>query len=149
MDPLWQWTLDHGDWLVWLGLLSALFFMGSLLALPWIVARLPADQLLRLQHPAPIRHPPHTALTAAVGLMLRLAGVLMLVLPGQGLLTILLGLILLPIPGRRNLLLRLSRPAAVRHSLTWLRARAGSPPMRWPDPGDPEETQSGKSGADR
>ena len=53
----------------------------------------------------------------------------MLALPGQGLLTILVGLALLEFPGRRSLELRIARIPALRRGMNWLRARGGASPL--------------------
>jgi hypothetical protein len=66
------------------------------------------------------------------GVVLLLFGVLMLVLPGQGLLTILFGLILLDAPGKRLLVNRLLMRPRVFSIVNSLRQRFGVPPLRRP-----------------
>lgn len=58
-----------------------------------------------------------------------LAGIAMLVLPGQGLLTILIGLLLLDFPGKRAVELRLVRRPAIRGFLDRMRQKRGVPPF--------------------
>jgi hypothetical protein len=64
------------------------------------------------------------------GLILILAGVVMLVLPGQGMLTIVLGIMLLNFPGKYRLERRVARMRPVARSINWMRARAGHPPLK-------------------
>ena len=63
------------------------------------------------------------------GAILVLAGIVMLVGPGQGILTILIGLILLDIPGKRPLEARIIQRPAVLAAVNRLRARFGKPPL--------------------
>ncbi len=83
--------------LEFLFLLSIGGFVGSLIAIPWILVRLPQDYFCE-RHPRtwlkdhhPVLRFIALALKNFVGWILLLGGIAMLVLPGQGLLTILFG----------------------------------------------------------
>ena len=67
-----------------------------------------------------------------LGGLVFLAGVAMLVLPGQGMLTILLGLSLLDFPGKRKLELKIVRLRGVKRVINWIRAKAGAAPLILP-----------------
>jgi len=62
-----------------------------------------------------------------------LAGIAMLVLPGQGLLSILIGVTLLNFPGKYALERRIVGRPAVSRTLNRIRARARRPPLEIPD----------------
>jgi len=127
--------------LVWVvTILSAATFVGSLIAVPILLARIPADYFL---------HPPreqdrgwiarHPVVRVGIkigknllGAVLVIAGLGMLVFPGQGLLTILIGVALLDLPGKRKLETTLLRQKQVRRAVDWIRRRAGRPPLRLP-----------------
>ncbi len=121
----------------WVLPLSAAMFFSTLALIPWFVIRLPADYFCRRRRPLLPRGrglagwllwlPKNLA-----GALLLLAGVAMLVLPGQGILTILLGLMLLDFPGKYQLEHRLLRRPRVLSTLNWLRRRAHRPPLRMP-----------------
>lgn len=64
-----------------------------------------------------------------VGLALIIAGVLMLVGPGQGVLTILVGLMLMSIPGKRRLERKIVGRRHILSAINWLRANFGKPPL--------------------
>lgn len=64
-----------------------------------------------------------------VGVFLLICGILMLVLPGQGLLTIIIGLSLLPFPGKRKLEQYLLSRKSVKASLNWIRVKANKEPF--------------------
>ncbi|HJO34917.1 MAG: PGPGW domain-containing protein [Pseudomonadota bacterium] len=121
----------------WVLPLSVAMFIGTLALIPWFVIRLPADYFCRRRRPL---LPLGRGLTGwllwlpknLAGALLLVAGVAMLVLPGQGILTILLGLMLLDFPGKYQLEHRLLRRPRVLSTLNWLRRRAQRPPLRMP-----------------
>lgn len=130
--------------LFWSFGLSLALFVGSLVAMPILLARLRADYFARPETAETgwlQRHPAARiallALKNLLGLVLLAAGLAMMVLPGQGVITILIALTLLNFPGRRRLELRLIRQRHVRAAVDWIRRRAGSPPLIIPEPGVP------------
>lgn len=117
---------EHRTALTWVSVLSAVMFVGSLLFMPVLVAAAPADYFVR----APVqRSLLRTLLRNALGSMLMLAGLLMLVLPGQGLLMMLLALSLLDLPGKHKLVRRLAARPAVWRALAYVRERTHKPPF--------------------
>lgn len=137
MEALRDWAETYG-W--WLGAASLAMFVGSAAAVPWIVVRLPADYFVSRAAPSESWRRRHPALRLAlrtvkngVGAVLVLAGLAMLVLPGQGILSILAGLSFLEFPGKRRLELAILRNATVHRSIDWIRRRAGRPPLVLPD----------------
>ena len=136
-----DWFVDDVALASALGILagtSLATFIISLLLIPVVVARLPQDCFLKLRHPATAKPPLNVArivllaLRNVFGMILLLAGIVMLFLPGQGLLTILLGILLLSIPGKSRLVLSLTASPASRRGLDWLRRKSGKPPFLWP-----------------
>ena len=63
------------------------------------------------------------------GLILLVCGLVMLVLPGQGLLTMLIGLSLLPFPGKQKLEQNILDRKSIRQSLNWIRTKANKEPF--------------------
>ena len=113
--------------------------VGSLVLMPVLLARMPADYFItasRDEHTWLGRHPA-ARLTArmlknALGAVLLLAGLAMLVLPGQGVITMLVALTLLEFPGKRRLELRLVSQPPVQSAVNWIREKAGRPPLQIP-----------------
>jgi hypothetical protein len=64
-----------------------------------------------------------------IGALLVIAGIIMLVGPGQGILTILIGLIMMDIPGKRPLEAKLIKRPAVFSAVNRFRAKYGKPPL--------------------
>jgi hypothetical protein len=69
----------------------------------------------------------------ALGIVLVVAGLVMLIVPGQGLLTIAVGLMLIDFPGKYRLERWLATRRPVWRSINWLRKRAGRAPLSRPD----------------
>lgn len=118
----------------WLLAFSVAVLVLSIIAVPWIVARMPADYFVRERDtPWSSAHPVVRAVLHAakntLGFLLLLAGVAMLVLPGQGILTILIGLSLVEFPRKRDLQMRLLRLPGVHRVVKVLRRKAGRPDL--------------------
>jgi hypothetical protein len=64
-----------------------------------------------------------------IGLILVIAGIIMLVGPGQGILTILIGLIMMDIPGKRPIEARIIKRPTILTAVNELRARYKKPPL--------------------
>jgi hypothetical protein len=67
-----------------------------------------------------------------IGAVLLVAGLVMLVVPGQGLLTIAVGLMLVDFPGKFRLERWLATRRPVWKAINWLRARAGREALERP-----------------
>ena len=133
------WLRGHESVLWWLGALSVVTFVGTLVALPLVVARLPPDYFTAAQRPARRHHIQSTGARLLVrlgknllGILIVLVGVAMLVLPGQGVLTILIGLMLIDFPGKRGIERRLVQQPAVWRAIYWMRAKAHQPALQRP-----------------
>ena len=127
---------SHQQLLVWIGLGSLVVFIVSLLTLPWLVAKIPEDYFVpKKRKPAnwKSQHPVARLLTLIgknlLGYGLILAGLLMLFLPGQGLLTLVTGLLLTDYPGKFRIERKIVRTPAILNGLNWLRAKAKKPPL--------------------
>jgi hypothetical protein len=136
LSSVFDWFKAHDEIFGWLIAASILMLVISVAAVGWVIIRVPADYFAR-ENPNEgqwaHRHPVvRMALIAGknlLGLVLVAAGLLMLVLPGQGILTIVAGLLLLDIPGRHKLVMWLVRRPAVLNSLNWIREKAGRDPF--------------------
>ena len=136
MNALWQWIGEYG---LWLGVFSAVTFIASLAFIPVLVARIPADyfvdrkrHLSRSRRLHPILYLVLIVLKNVVGILLLLAGIAMLVLPGQGIITLLIGITLMNFPGKFTLERYLVSQPSVFSAINWIRKRAGKPPLIHP-----------------
>lgn len=122
-----------------LGGVSALMAIATLVCLPWVITRLPADYFLPTKRVAtrgsiqpPVGSLVLIAIKNGVGAILVLLGVIMLVTPGQGVLTILAGLMLMNFPGKYRLERWLVLRPGVLAGLNWLRGLRRKPPFTAP-----------------
>ncbi len=133
--------LQENETFLWvLGIFSAVSFLATLAVIPWLVVRLPADYFAK-----PTRYPLITRklpggmhyvvllLKNLFGALIIALGVVMLVIPGQGLLTIVIGLILLDFPGKYRLQRNLIQRKPVLKSVNWLRERGERAPLEFGD----------------
>lgn len=134
-----DWVQGHERLFWWLAIFSAVAFVATLLLLPWAVSRIPADYFSRRTHPRAPWADHHPLVRAALmvaknvlGLVFVLAGIAMLVLPGQGILTILAGIMLVDFPGKRRLECWVVGRPAVLKSINWMRQRRGREPLLAP-----------------
>ena len=141
MEELTDWLSQHRELLQAAGIASIVTFLGSLLALPFLIGVLPADYFVGRKAPPTrwrVEHPVGRLVVLTVknllGAVLLVMGVAMLVLPGQGLLTILAALVLLNFPGKRRLEIALVRRPRVFRALNWIRRRGKHPPLVEPCP---------------
>ena len=122
--------------LVKLAIVSVIAFIGTLIAIPFILLRLPEDHFdvrvprtwMKGQHP--VLRFVGRALKNLAGLDFVLAGLAMLILPGQGVLTVLIGVTLLDFPGKQRLEARIIGHSKVLRTVNSLREKFGKPPFK-------------------
>ena len=129
------------DLLISLTVASAVGFVGSLIAIPLILVRLPADYFdtRTPRHWMKDRHPLLRLLGLIVknivGAVFFLAGFAMLFLPGQGLLTMLIGISLMDFPRKRELEAKMVGQPTLLGGINMMRQKFHKPPLTLaPDP---------------
>jgi Putative transmembrane protein (PGPGW) len=140
IEPLLDWAESNDTLLWWLFAASLVLILLTPLGVSWAILRLPADYFTETR-----RRPLETLdqsfatrwllliLKNLLGLILLIAGIIMLLVPGQGLLTIAVGLILIDFPGKFRLERWLATRKPVWRSLNWLRDRAGRERLQKPE----------------
>lgn len=129
---MFDWIYNNEVLAWWLLVISIFSFLATLIAIPVILIRLPDDYFS-----SPDRHRipwqsrnrflrlPLFILKNLLGVIFILLGVLMLVLPGQGLLTIIIGLVLLEFPGKYRVERWAVNRPTVLGAINWIRTKAG------------------------
>lgn len=123
------------DVLIGLTIVSIIGFIASLVAIPWILIRLPSDYFdLRVpRHWMKDHHPVlrmiGLIIKNVVGFVFLLAGILMLFLPGQGLLTMLIGISFLDFPNKRNLEARIIGQPLLLNAINTIRHKFNKLPL--------------------
>lgn len=133
---LMHWMQHHETLFLWLGGVSVLTFVATLVVVPILVVRIPRDYFLHENRRRPLWASYHPVLRLLLlglknvaGGVLVLAGLVMLVLPGQGLITLLIGIMLLDFPGKFRLQRWIVEREPVFRAINWLRQRSGRPPL--------------------
>lgn len=130
--PRWLRDLFTPPVIVGFTIVSIVLIVGSVLALPRLVASLPADYFLRAEAGLVADPKRRTWLKLGknlLGAVLLVAGIAMLVLPGQGVLTLLVAVALLDFPGKRKVERRIARSPRVLAALNSMRKKRGRPPF--------------------
>ncbi|HNS99749.1 MAG TPA: PGPGW domain-containing protein [Polyangiaceae bacterium] len=120
--------LAGNPWLWFIGTsVSIVLFVATLVGIPILCIRLPADYFIRPHQPQPIWKVTVRFVVASIVILM---GIAMLVLPGQGLLTLLIGISLLDFPAKRVWQRRLLQHPPVYRALNAIRKRAGKTPFQ-------------------
>lgn len=128
-----QWI--PADVLISLTIASVIGFVGSLIAIPWILIRLPCDYFdMRVPRHWMKDHHPILRLIGLIiknclGTLFLMAGFLMLFLPGQGVLTMLIGISFMDFPNKRKLEARIVGQPAILNTINRMRHKFNKPPL--------------------
>lgn len=118
---------------------SVVAFVGSLIAIPAILIRLPADYFQYhkrrpwMDGAHPVLRTVGFAIKNSIGVIFFVAGVAMVFLPGQGLLTMVIGISLLDFPGKLTIERKLISQPTVFQAINGLRIKFGHLPFLHPD----------------
>ncbi|MDA1013678.1 MAG: hypothetical protein O3A00_04395 [Planctomycetota bacterium] len=139
-DYIQQVFAEHTQLAFWLAVVSVVMFVGAAVAVPLFVARIPQDYFVAKPRQSiasnPVQFWAWRIVKNSVGWVLIVAGIVMLVLPGQGLLTILAGLMLVDFYGKRRLEVWIIRRPTIHKSVNWLRSRSNQAPLQLPGSDD-------------
>lgn len=135
-----DWAKTHQAVVWWIVAGSAAVLLLTPIAVAWAIVQLPTDYFTREDRRPLSTWDEHRMLRPLflvaknlLGFVLIIAGIGMLVLPGQGLLTLVVGLVLTDFPGKFRLERWLATRRPVWRSLNWLRRRAGRPELQRPE----------------
>ena len=120
--------------IIWFGSISLFIFLFSLISMRWLAGLIPSDYFIKKDvSKFKINNPLLWYLVLLIknilGYSLIIGGIMMLVLPGQGLFTIIIGLMLSNYPGKYYIEKRFVEIPAVFKSINWLRAKSNKPPI--------------------
>lgn len=114
---------------VWCAIGATVGFVLGAIAAGVALIYLPADYFVR----APDKHSisfPWRIVKNVLGAVLVVLGLIMLFVPGQGLLTIVFGLALIDFPGKQKLIKRILDRPGLLEKINRLRNRYGKPPLQ-------------------
>lgn len=127
--------LQNNQIFLYISGLSTIFFLLSLMGLSWLISIIPHNyfvdkkrvSLIKMKNP--LIWLPIIIIKNSIGLVLILCGILMLILPGQGVLTIITGLIFLDYPGKFRFERSLVRNKLILNSMNWIRRKLDKPDL--------------------
>ena len=134
-----SWSSMNSDLIFLLGSLSIFILIISVFMMVLIISFLPEDYFKSenrnlISSVQNSRYPLLKLLVLITknffGVLLLLSGILMLVLPGQGILTIITGLVFMDYPGKYKFERKLLRQKGVINSINWIRSRLSKPPLK-------------------
>ena len=134
-----SWSSMNSDLIFLLGSLSVFILIISVFMMVLIISFLPEDYFKsenrNLISSVQNSRYPLLKLLALItknffGVLLFLSGILMLVLPGQGILTIITGLVFIDYPGKYKFERKLLRQKGVINSINWIRSRLSKPSLK-------------------
>ena len=134
-----SWSSMNTDLLFLLGSLSIFILIISVFMMVLIISFLPEDYFKSenrnlISSVQNSRYPLLKLLVLITknffGVLLLLSGILMLVLPGQGILTIITGLVFMDYPGKYKFERKLLRQKGVINSINWIRSRLSKPSLK-------------------
>jgi hypothetical protein len=134
-----SWSSMNSDLLFLLGSLSIFILIISVFMMVLIISFLPEDYFKSenrnlISSVQNSRYPLLKLLVLITknffGVLLFLSGILMLVLPGQGILTIITGLVFMDYPGKYKFERKLLRQKGVINSINWIRSRLSKPSLK-------------------
>jgi hypothetical protein len=125
-----EWIQHHHALVWWLAATSVFTLLAGVVAGPWWIIRIPADYFVdrtrpKRAQPLRISRLVWSGVRNLVGVAFILMGILMLVLPGQGLLSLLVGVMLTDLPVKYRIARWIIGRPAIRNSINWLRGKAG------------------------
>jgi len=128
------WLSQNTSILAALAAFSFLLLTTSLLATPWVLARLPANYFSKPPSvkPRSARRLCKSVIKTILGGLMILTGLAMMITPGPGLVCLVLGMALCEFPGKHRLLKSVIRRPSVFSTLNWLRRKARKPPFVLP-----------------
>ncbi len=127
---------SHESLLLLMTGVSCITFAISAVCVPMVVIRIPVDYFNRDEYSRSHEQIQHPVLRGGMlciknlaGYFLIVAGLLMLVLPGQGLLTLFIGIMFIDFPGKFRFEKWLVSRRPILLSINWLRNRANCQPL--------------------
>ena len=135
IESITEFVSNYKTYILWLATISLFVFIFSLVSIKWLVALIPTDYFIKKNISKSKKSYSLLWLMSIIvkniiGYTLILGGILMLVLPGQGLFTILMGLILSNYPGKYTIEKRFISFPSILKTINWLRKKSNKPRLK-------------------
>ena len=125
------WLMNYSSILISLGGISILILIFSIIGLGWFISQIPEDYFIHEKRQSDNwqKYSSEARMLIIVaknilGLAMLISGLLLLILPGQGVLTMIIGLLLIDYPGKFKLEQKIIAIPSVFMGLNWFRAKS-------------------------
>jgi len=126
-----EWLASYSSILIGIGGLSILILIFSIIGMGWFISKIPEDYFIHEKRQADNwdKYSSETRVVIiivknVVGIVMLVSGLLLLILPGQGLLTMIIGMLLIDYPGKFKLEQKIISIPSVFRGLNWFRAKS-------------------------
>lgn len=127
----------HEAFFFWLTLIGFVGLIGSLLVVPWILIKIPSDYFYADKrkkchwgHCPTIIRSLLLIIKNILGVMLVLSGIIMLFIPGQGMLTMIAGIVLMDFPYKYKMMRKIIKNSKILRFINRLRKKANQEPLK-------------------
>lgn len=127
----------HEAFFFWSTLIGLVGLIGSLIVVPWILIKIPSDYFFAdKRKKCPWGHcPPMIRFLLLIiknilGVLLILSGIIMLFIPGQGILTMVAGIVLMDFPYKYQIMRKIIKNSRILRFINRLRKKANQEPLK-------------------
>ena len=130
LNNLLEYTNTYKNFIFWISLVSLTIFIISILSIRWLVLLIPENYFKEkknsiLKEEYFFYWIAFKFIKNSLGYLLIIVGILMLVLPGQGILTIFIGMILSDYPGKYYIEKKIIQSSIILRTINSIRKRSG------------------------
>ena len=136
LNNLLEYTNTYKNFIFWISLVSLTIFIISILSIRWLVLLIPENYFKEkknsvLKEKYFLYWIAFKFIKNSLGYLLIIGGILMLVLPGQGILTIFIGMILSDYPGKYNIEKKIIQSSIILRTINSIRKKSGKKSLKF------------------
>ena len=136
LNNLLEYTNTYKNFIFWISLVSLTIFIISILSIRWLVLLIPENYFKEkknsiLKEKYFFYWVAFKFIKNSLGYLLIIGGILMLVLPGQGILTIFIGMILSDYPGKYNIEKKIIQSSIILRTINSIRKKSGKKSLKF------------------
>ena len=136
LNNLLEYTNTYKSFIFWISLVSLTIFIISILSIRWLVLLIPENYFKEkknsiLKEKYFFYWVAFKFIKNSLGYLLIIGGILMLVLPGQGILTIFVGMILSDYPGKYHIEKKIIQSSIILRTINSIRKKSGKKPLKF------------------
>ena len=136
LNNLLEYTNTYKNFIFWISLVSLTIFIISILSIRWLVLLIPENYFKEkkssvLKEKYFLYWIAFKFIKNSLGYLLIIGGILMLVLPGQGILTIFIGMILSDYPGKYNIEKKIIQSSIILRTIKSIRKKSGKKSLKF------------------